>query len=35
MEEINMIFEGSMSIISRTQGKKLEIEVSLAQCRTR
>jgi hypothetical protein len=27
-----MIFKGSMSIISKTQGKKLEREISLAQC---
>jgi hypothetical protein len=27
-----MIFEGSMSIVSKTQGKKLEREISLAQC---
>jgi hypothetical protein len=32
MGEINMIFGGSMSIISKTQGKKLEREISLAQC---
>jgi hypothetical protein len=31
MEEINMIFGGSMSIASKTQGKKLEREISLAQ----
>jgi hypothetical protein len=30
MGEINMIFRGSMSIISKTQGKKLEREISLA-----
>jgi hypothetical protein len=27
-----MIFRGSMSIASKTQGKKLEQEISLAQC---
>jgi hypothetical protein len=32
MGEINMIFGGSMSIASKTQGKKLEREISLAQC---
>jgi hypothetical protein len=32
MDEINVIFEGSMSIISKTQRKKLEREISLAQC---
>jgi hypothetical protein len=31
MGEINMIFGGSMSIASKTQGKKLERETSLAQ----
>ena len=31
MEEINMIFRGSMSITSKTQGKKLQREISLAQ----
>jgi hypothetical protein len=31
MAEINMIFRGSMSITSRTQGKKLQLEISLAQ----
>jgi hypothetical protein len=31
MWEINMIFGGSMSIASKTQGKKLEWEISLAQ----
>jgi hypothetical protein len=31
MGEINMIFEGSMSIALKTQGKKLEQEISLAQ----
>jgi hypothetical protein len=29
--EINVIFGGSMSISSKTQGKKLEREISLAQ----
>jgi hypothetical protein len=29
MGEINMIFEGSMSIALKTQGKKLECEISL------
>jgi hypothetical protein len=31
MDEINMIFGGSLSIISKTHGKKLEREISLAQ----
>jgi hypothetical protein len=31
MAEINMIFGGSMSITSKTQGKKLQHEISLAQ----
>jgi hypothetical protein len=31
MAEINMIFGGSMSITSETQGKKLQREISLAQ----
>jgi hypothetical protein len=31
MREINVIFGGSMSIASKTQGKKLEREISLAQ----
>jgi hypothetical protein len=31
MAEINMIFRGSMSITSKTQGKKLQHEISLAQ----
>jgi hypothetical protein len=31
MGEINMIFRGSMSIASKTQSKKLEREISLAQ----
>jgi hypothetical protein len=31
MREINMIFRGSMSIASKTQGKKLEQEISLTQ----
>jgi hypothetical protein len=31
MGEINVIFEGSMSIASKTQGKKLQREISLAQ----
>jgi hypothetical protein len=31
MAEINMIFEGSMSITSKTQGKKLQRKISLAQ----
>jgi hypothetical protein len=31
MGEINVIFGGSMSIISKTQGKKLEQEISLTQ----
>jgi hypothetical protein len=31
MAEINVIFEGSMSITSKTQGKKLKHEISLAQ----
>jgi hypothetical protein len=32
MGEINVIFRGSMFIASMTQGKKLEREISLAQC---
>jgi hypothetical protein len=31
MGEINVIFGGSISIASKTQGKKLEHEISLAQ----
>jgi hypothetical protein len=31
MPEINMIFRGSMSITSKTQGKKLQREIGLAQ----
>jgi hypothetical protein len=31
MMKINMIFEGSMSITSKTQGKKLQREISLNQ----
>jgi hypothetical protein len=31
MAEINMIFRGSMSIASKTQGKKLQREISLTQ----
>jgi hypothetical protein len=31
MAKINVIFEGSMSITSKTQGKKLQREISLAQ----
>jgi hypothetical protein len=31
MGEINVIFESSMSIASKTQGKKLEREISLAR----
>jgi hypothetical protein len=31
MEEINVIFEGSMSLASKTQGKKIQREISLAQ----
>jgi hypothetical protein len=31
VREINVIFRGSMSIASKTQGKKLEWEISLAQ----
>jgi hypothetical protein len=30
MGEINVIFRGSMSITSKTHGKKLEWEISLA-----
>jgi hypothetical protein len=30
MREINVIFGGSMLITSKTQGKKLEWEISLA-----
>jgi hypothetical protein len=32
MGEMNMIFGGSLSITLKTQGKKLEREISLAQC---
>jgi hypothetical protein len=32
MGEINAIFRGSMSITSKTQGKKIWCETSLAQC---
>jgi hypothetical protein len=31
MGEINVIFGGSMSITSKTQGKKIQHEISLAQ----
>jgi hypothetical protein len=31
MGEINMIFRGSMSIVSKKQGKKLKREINLAQ----
>jgi hypothetical protein len=31
MAKINMIFRGSMSITSKMQGKKLQLEISLAQ----
>jgi hypothetical protein len=31
MDKINMIFGGSMSIASKTQGKKFKREISLAQ----
>jgi hypothetical protein len=31
MTEINMIFGGSMSITSKTQGKKFQHKISLAQ----
>jgi hypothetical protein len=31
MAEINMIFGGSMSIASKTQGKKLQCEISVGQ----
>jgi hypothetical protein len=31
MREINVIFGGSMSLTSKTQGKKLQHEISLAQ----
>jgi hypothetical protein len=31
MAEIDMIFKGSMSITSKTQGKKLQCEIILAQ----
>jgi hypothetical protein len=31
MEEINVIFGGSMPLTSKTQGKKLQCEISLAQ----
>jgi hypothetical protein len=30
MDEINVIFRGSMYIVSKKQGKKLEREISLA-----
>jgi hypothetical protein len=30
MGEINVIFRGSMSLTSKTQGKKLQREISLA-----
>jgi hypothetical protein len=32
MDKINVNFGGSMSIASKTQGKKLKREISLAQC---
>jgi hypothetical protein len=32
MGEINVIFRDSMSLASKTQGKKLQCEISLAQC---
>jgi hypothetical protein len=32
MDEVNMIFGSRLSITSKTQGKKLEREISLAQC---
>jgi hypothetical protein len=32
MGEINVMFGGSMLITSKTQGKKLQHEISLAQC---
>jgi hypothetical protein len=32
MDKINVILEGSQSISSKTQGKKPEREISLAQC---
>jgi hypothetical protein len=32
MDEINIIFGGSMSIVSKTHGKKLKREISLTQC---
>jgi hypothetical protein len=31
MVEINVIFAGSMSITSKTQGKRLQREITLAQ----
>jgi hypothetical protein len=31
MTEINVIFRGSMSIASKTQGKKVQREITLAQ----
>jgi hypothetical protein len=31
MDEINVIFRGRMSIASKTQGKKLQREINLAQ----
>jgi hypothetical protein len=32
IDEINVIFGGCLSIASKTQGKKLEREINLAQC---
>jgi hypothetical protein len=32
MDEVNVIFEGSLSITSKTHRKKLEREISLARC---
>jgi hypothetical protein len=31
MDKINVIFRGSMPIVSKTQGKKLEIEINMTQ----
>jgi hypothetical protein len=32
MDEINVIFGGSISITSKTQGKRLKREIILTQC---
>jgi hypothetical protein len=31
MDKINVILRGSMPIVSKTQGKKLEIEINMTQ----